>query len=244
MKNKILLGKIIFINHEKHYATIEYTVNEKKKSINGNIGDQEQQRLKEAGLIKQVHHFNTGDDVSFILTPTAKGDRIVASSICFLYNNALKNMQQKAEIENRFTGYLKKTDAGYFVKETGSYIFLPLMLSPWEIPPSDAQLNEPVFFKLEHITRTGKATASLFKKHFIPEYNTALRLFTNKTIIDATVFKVTPHGIFVYVAGTAIKGKINIGKDEIVVDIKTGDTIKIMITHLSSLKIIIEKAAK
>jgi hypothetical protein len=241
MSNKTHKGKITFINHEKHYATIEYTVNEKKKSVNGNISEQEQKKLKAAGTIKQIHHFHTGDDVSFILTPTPKGDKIVASNICFLYNNALDNMLNKAATENKFIGYLKKTDDGYFVKETDSYIFFPLIISPWEIPPAEIGLNEPVIFQLDNISKSGKASASLYKKQFIPAYHTAMRLFKNNTIIDAVVCKVTPHGIIVNVVDNAIQGKIKASDYGGNTNVKIGDIIKIKITYLSSSKIIIEK---
>lgn len=242
MSENTFTGKIVFINHEKHYATIEYLVNEKKKSINGNISEKEQLKLKAAGLIRHTHHFHTGDEVSFIITPTPKGDRMIANNIRFLFNNAFQNMLNKAATENKFMGYLKKTDDGYFVKETGSYIFFPLVLSPWEIPPSDISLNEPVFFQLDNFSKSGKATASLFKKQFIPEYNAAMRYLKNNTIIDATINKITPHGIFVNILGNALQGKIPVEKNKADENVKIGDIIRIVIKHLSPARIVIEKA--
>jgi len=55
---------------------------------------------------------------------------MIADCIEFRFNNALDNLINKSAIENRFVGYLKKVDDDYFVKETGSYIFFPLKLSP------------------------------------------------------------------------------------------------------------------
>ncbi|MGG9970734.1 hypothetical protein ACQ33O_02975 [Ferruginibacter sp. SUN002] len=237
-KNK-LQGKITFIHHDKDYATIEYTVNDKIKSINGNISEQTQQKLKAGGIIKKIHHFLIGDEVSFIIVPTPRGDKMMADNIQFLFNNALDALLNKAVIENRFVGYLKKVDDNYFVKETGSYIPFPLLLSPWEIPPNDAALNEPVFFKLDNPDKGAKATASLFKSTYIPEYMRALKLFKNKEAIKATVYKVTHHGVFINLVGEKIQAKIPVTAKE--GNVKVGDIINVIITYLGHSKIVVEK---
>ena len=118
-----IMGTITFINHDKDYATIEYQQNGKKKTITGNIGEKEQLKLKAAKIIKKAHQFHVGDEVSFLISLSARGDKMIADCIEFKYNNALDNLLQKATIENRFVGYLKKVGDDYFVKETGSYIF-------------------------------------------------------------------------------------------------------------------------
>ena len=46
MSTETIMGIITFINHDKDYATIEYTINGKKKTISGNIGEREQLKLK------------------------------------------------------------------------------------------------------------------------------------------------------------------------------------------------------
>ena len=46
MATESIMGKITFINHDKEYATIEYMLNGKKKTISGNISEQEQLKLK------------------------------------------------------------------------------------------------------------------------------------------------------------------------------------------------------
>jgi hypothetical protein len=146
----------------------------------------------------------------------------------------------KAAVENRVVGYLKKVDDKYFVKETGSYILFPLVISPWEIAPDEASLNEPVFFKLNNIEKGDKSTASLFRSTYIPEYMRALKLFKNKEVIEAKVYKVTPHGIFLNLIGEKIQAKLPIEKNNIT-DVKIGDVIKVMITYLGHSKIVIEK---
>jgi len=64
MDKKTIMGTITFINHDKDYATIEYTINGKKKTISGNIGEREQLKLKAEKIIKRIHHFHVDDEVS------------------------------------------------------------------------------------------------------------------------------------------------------------------------------------
>lgn len=116
-------GVISFIHHEKNYCTIDYVKDGKKKSINGNISEKDQQLLINKKLIKKPHHFHVGDAVSFVVADAPRGDRQVAEDIVYLYNEGLSNLINKANENNEFTGYLKLVGEEYFVKETGSYLF-------------------------------------------------------------------------------------------------------------------------
>jgi ribosomal protein S1 len=243
MDKQTLTGTITFIHHEKDYATIEYEHNGKKKTINGNIGEKEQERLKGIKAIKKIHAFRIGDEVSFAVIPSAKGDKMVAGFIEFRFNNAYTNLINKAAIENRFVGYLKKADDNYFVKETGSYILFPLIISPWEIPPHESHTNEPVFFKLDNLDKPNAVTASLYKSEFIPAYRTALQHCKNKTLAEGIVYKVTPFGIFINLFNNKIQAKISLAKEEGDKPFaKVGDKIKVLITYMSPVKIVVEKA--
>ena len=240
MDAKTVMGKITFINHDKDYATIEYEHNGKKKNISGNISEKEQEKLKLEKIIKKVHQFHVGDEVSFIITLSGRGDKMIADCLQFHFNNALDNLINKSFVENRFVGYLKKVDDDYFVKETGSYIFFPLILSPWEKRPREDNLNEPVFFKLENTVKPDKATAALFRSEYIPEYMYALQCFKKKAVLEAVVYKVTPHGIFVNVVDKKIQAKIAVDKAA-PLTAQIGDVVKVVISYLGTSKIIVER---
>ena len=67
----------------------------------------------------------------------------------------------------------------------------------------------------------------------------------SKTPIEAEVFKITPHGIFVNILGNKIQAKLPIDKDKNIAlpsEVKVGDRIQIIVTYLGSSKIIIERA--
>ena len=104
MEEKVLKGIISFVNYEKHFATIEYEVGAKKKSVNCKTG------LEETG--RKTQHFRIGDTVSFQLRLSDRGDKMTAYNIKFLHNTKLDLLIQRAAIENRFSGYLKKVDRG------------------------------------------------------------------------------------------------------------------------------------
>lgn len=234
-------GKVTFIHHEKNYITIDYELNGKKKSINGLVGEKEQQKWKTAKIIKKPHLFRMGDAVSFNIVLSGRGDKMIADNIVFRYNNEFTNLLQKAPVENKFVGYLKEVDGRYFVKETGSYIVFPLIISSWEIKPPETNLNEPVFFKLDNFDKPAAVAASLIRQTFIPEYNKALQCFKNKKPVTALVIKSTAHGILVQLFSEKMQLKINKNLLEHQhALLKEGDSIEVMITYISPGKIVLE----
>ena len=239
-----ILGKIAFVNHEKKYAMIEYEEKEKKKTVKGSIDERLQKELKSKKLIKKTHHFVMGDVVSFTLKITDRGDKMMAANIEFLYNNALEVLLNKAAISNKFNGYLKAVEDKYFVKEIDSYLFFPVVISPWQLLPAANDLNEPVGFLLENREKKDKIYASLLNNVYIPEFNTAIKLYKSKTPVHAEVYNITSHGIYLNIVADKIRAKISLDKKNISEEkftaLKTGDYINVLITYMSKSKIVVE----
>ena len=229
-------GKISFINHEKKYAMIEYEEGNKNKTVRAVIDEKIQKELKEKKLIKKTHHFMVGDVVSFVVKLSDRGDRMMATGVEFLYNNALDVLINKSMLNNKFIGYLKLVDDKYFVKEIDSYLFFPVPFSPWQIVPKELELNEQVNFALENTERKEKIFASLFNNDYIPEFEQAVKLFKTKTVINAEVFKVTAHGIYLNIVTNKIQSKIDFEEG-----IKVGDKIDVLISYLGKNKIAVVK---
>ena len=230
-------GKISFINHDKKYAMIDYEEANKKKTVRADIDEKKQKELKEKKLIKRTHHFMVGDVVTFVVKLSDRGDRMMATSVEFLYNNTLDVLINKSLVTNKFIGYLKMVDDKYFVKEIDSYLFFPVPFSPWQIIPEELDLNEQVFFSLENIERKEKIFASLFNNKYIPEFEQAVKLFKTKTALSAEVFKVSPHSIYVNVIGNKIQAKIDFEEG-----FNVGDKIEVIISYLGKNKIAVVKA--
>ena len=229
-------GKISFINHDKKYAMIDYEEANKKKTVRADIDDKKQKELKEKKLIKKTHHFMVGDVVSFLVKLSDRGDRMMATSVEFLYNNTLDVLINKSLLTNKFIGYLKMVDDKYFVKEIDSYLFFPVPFSPWQIIPEELDLNEQVFFSLENIERKEKIFASLFNNKYVPEFEQAVKLFKTKTALSAEVFKVSPHSIYLNVIGNKIQAKIDFEEG-----LHVGDKIEVLISYLGKNKIAVVK---
>ena len=236
MSNTLLTGNVTFVNHEKKYIIIEYEENGRKKVINGNVDEKQQQKLIDKKLIKKKHLFHIGDTVTFTSGLSDRGDRMTASNIQFLYNTALDVLINKANTENNFIGYLKIVDDKYFVKEIDSYLFFPVPLSPWQIKPTEAELNEAVTFALENLDKKEKITAKLYNNKYIAEFYTAVKLNKTNTPVEATVYKVTPHGIYLNLIEDKIQVKLPFKEG-----IKINNTILVKIIYLSPLKIVVEE---
>ncbi len=206
---------------------IEYEVNGKKKVVNGTVDEKS---------LGKKHVFHIGDTVSFNVGLSGRGDRMVASKIQFLYNTALDVLINKSKTENNFIGYLKVVDDKYFVKEIDSYLFFPVPLSPWQIIPTEAELNEAVTFALENTDKKNKITAKLYNNKYIPEFYTAVKLNKADSPIDATVYKIGPHGTYLNLIGDKIRVKLPT-KD----GVKVGDTVTVKIIYLNPFKIIAEE---
>lgn len=241
MDDAPLEGRITFVQHEKKFVSIEYLHNGKLKNINGSVRDAVQQKLVDEKLIKKIHHFREGDEVTFILARSVRGDKMVADRIRFRFNNSLSNLLHKAASSNQFSGYIKQVEDKYFIKEIDSYHFFPLKLSPWEQRPSGTDAEQLVLFSLVNYANPEKVSAVLLRRQFIPEYKKVKTFFDNKTPVEATISKITPHGIYLDLVGNRIQGKLALptNKEELVE--KPGDTIRVYVHYISPDRIVLRR---
>lgn len=230
-------GTVTFVHHDKRFVSLEYPALGKMKSINGSMTS-----LKAS----KTHSFRMGDVFGFNIKPTPRGDKLMAVDLVFLYNNALLSLIQKAHIKNKFSGYLKKTESGFFIKDPESYMMLPLLLSPWELVPKAEWENEPIEYVLNNLEKPEKLFASLHKPRFIQAYRKAEEFYKKQQPLSGMVTKVTPFGIHVNLFGGEISGKISFSKDKIATQksglIKPGDALEILISFLNPYKIVLQSA--
>jgi ribosomal protein S1 len=232
MSETTFRGTVTFVQYEKHFATIDYKHNGKPKTVNF--------KTKAATPGGRQHHFRIGDEVSFQLKLSDRGDRMTAHAVKFHFNPKLEKLVQKAQHENRFTGYLKKVDDELFIKEIETYLFFPLSVSPWETHPGEQSFNTEVSFKLTNLDKQPRVGAELFFQVFIPEYRQAEQLMQQKTPVPATVTKVSPYAIYVELLGGKIQSKISLPADGLEA-VQPDDQIQVIITFVSPHKIVVEK---
>ncbi len=235
MEEQLYKGKISFINYEKQFATIEYLQNNKSKSVNC--------KTTEPDSGKKPHQFKLGDVISFELKLSDRGDKMTAYNIKFTHNETINLLIQKAVIENRFAGYLKIVEGKFFVKEIDSYILFPIQLSKWEKEPVETAANEAIAFKLLNLEKPNSIVAELFSHNYFPEYKKALQHFNNKIEIEAAVYKISPHAVYLNLFGDKMQAKLSITEVEIDT-IKEGDTIPITISHLTPNRVVVKRVEK
>ena len=232
MEEELYKGKISFINYEKQFATIEYLHNNKSKSVNC--------KTTEEGSGKKPHQYRLGDGVSFQLRLSDRGDKMTAFNVKFTHNETISLLVQKAAIENRFAGYLKIVDGKIFVKEIESYILFPIQLSKWEREPVETAANEAIAFKFLNLEKPNSIVAELFSHNYFPEYKKAIQHFNNKIEIEAIVYKLSPHAVYLNLFGDKMQAKLSITDLEIDT-VKEGDTIRVVITHLTPNRIVVKR---
>ena len=249
MSDKLIPGKITFIHHEKNRAVIEYEENNKKKTIQADIDDRAQEKLIQQKIIKKPHRFLVGDNVKFRIKKTGGNGRITyADSVQYQYNTALEILINKAAIENKFLGYIKITDHEYFIKEIDTYLFFPLKISAYEIPPTEKEIENPVTFKIENIDKPEKVSATLYNHSYIPEFQTAVQHFKKKTPVDAAVLRLTPFGVYLKLLNGKIEAKLPV--DECLPEklkrtkLAVGTSISVVINHLTPERIVVERAVR
>jgi hypothetical protein len=224
-------GTIQFIQHDKQYVTIEFESGGKTRTINGSIAGYD-------------HVFRMGDVVGFAIGPTPRGDRNTAIRIHFLYNNQLQTILQKAAVTNRFVGYLKIVDEKYFIKDAESYIIFPLLLSPWEVPPSIKKANEEIVFSLTNLDKPEKVKAITYKPIFNAAYKKAMTLFNQKETTPATVIAVGQFNSTVEILNGTLTAKVpnqpKKGNSELPA-LEVGKTIDVLISFLGPQKIVLER---
>ena len=243
--NPIQQGIVIQVNHEKHYVSIDYkpTDGGKVKNINGQVDTKTQQTLKEEGIIKKLHNFQVGDTVTFITKLSHRGDKMIAGNIQYCYNEALDVILNKAKTKNTFTGYLKIVDNKTYIKEIETYLFFAVAISPWQKPFTERQLTEATTFTLQNMDKKEKAYAVLDQNDYITAYQKTVQLYNKKEPIETPICAINEFGIYVQLYDEKLQAKLPLTALASATEIpKVGDTIKIIITYLSNVKIVIELA--
>jgi len=246
MNDKLVAGKITFIHHEKNRAVIEYEENGKKKTIQADIDDKAQEKLIAQKIIKKPHRFLVGDNVKFLIKKTGSNGRILyADSIQYQYNTALEILINKAGVENKFLGYIKITEHEYFIKEIDTYLFFPLKISAFETAPTEKEIEKPVTFKIEHLDKPEKISATLYNHNYIPEFQAAIQHFKKQTTVEAVIDKISPFGIYLKLFNGKIDAKIAVDDSlaTLIADttMAVGTVITVLIKHLTPEKIVVER---
>lgn len=243
MSEKYFRGKIISINNDKKKATIEYVSNNKNKTIQAVIDDKQQEKYIQLKLIKKIHRFLVGDHVKFVIKKSSQ-NVFFADHVLYEYNNSLEVLIQKAIVENKFLGYVKKIGDDFFVKEIDSYLFFPLRISKYENPPVVSESPKAISFKMINIEKPEKIMAELYNHNYTKGFLEAVKQHKSQHVIEANIKKVTPYGIFIVLSESGLDSKIPVNEKIVEklngLNLNVGSTIKVKINHITSDRIVVE----
>jgi hypothetical protein len=93
---------------------------------------------------------------------------------------------------------------------------------------------------LLNLEKPNAIVAELFSHNYIPEYRKALQHYKNEIAIDAVVFKVSPHAIYLNLFDDKIKVKLSLTSPDDA-SVKVGDIIPVIITHLSATRVVVKR---
>lgn len=224
-------GTISFVHYEKHFATIDYKNKGKAKSVNC--------KTTEAADGRKPQHFRVGDEVTFELRLSDRGDKMTATNVRYLFNAKLEKLIQKAKHDNLFSGYLKMVDDKLFIKEIESYLFFPLRLSPWETHPSEASFNAPYTFRLVNFENQKTVAAELAFPVYKPEFRKAEAAMHAKTPVKAVVSRVSPYAVYFDLFDGVLQSKFTLPAEGLN-EPTPGDELDVLITYMSPQKIVVK----
>lgn len=194
MEDKVYKGEVTAFYQTKKYGFIQ-SGDEKYFFF---MGNNELAERKKKGL--PPHDFSIGDQVEFKLEPGIKEGEYQAYDIIFLTNPSRENLVKEYQEKGILTGYLKKIEDDFFVKEINSYSIIPLNICAEELDFENVytnRLNELVSFKLKNSKlRLDKLTAFLVDRKLSEKYLFLFHLVESKQEIEVKVTGKNTKGIF------------------------------------------------
>jgi ribosomal protein S1 len=187
--NQVHIGHVVRFIKERNFGFIE----DEQGEIYFFFFDKGRlKQLKKAGEISYVHHFISGDRVSFQLRLVQQEEgKIEAYNVTFIANERKQNLIDNFSERGVLDGYLKIFDSEtIFVKDRSTYVYTPIQISAWEENLDDVYFNREnqlVRYKLNQTVRTDKLTARLNDAKYIDEYYQLLAHFDNQTSIPALI---------------------------------------------------------
>ena len=216
MKEKVRIsGQVVRYLEDKNYG---FLVSETGEMFYFKNDRKRQKELKRAGIIDQVHHFVSGDEVTFI--PAKSPDPELgafASEVSFVSDRKRIELADESDYKGVLQGTLKKLeDDSWFVIHTNTNIYLPLAISKWEIEVEKtyaSRVDQLVGFKLPQTHHLEKLQAILIDRKFSPDFQLLRDHYEDQTTLKVTVTGKNPHGYFAKLSFGDFVGFIKLDKN-------------------------------
>lgn len=145
-------------------------------------------------------HIFASDYVEFELKVLLEENSLHATDIKFIRNSTLNYLYQ--DFTNKYTkrGFLKKIDDNYYVKDTETYLFIKLRVSPYEtdlLNCYENKLNTQINYQIIVFSNKNKIRAINTDRKFCNEYLIA----TSGSVCSAKVLNKIKGGFNILVEG-------------------------------------------
>jgi cold shock CspA family protein len=192
-----LTGRITHYNPEKKYGFIK---TENNQSYFFHYDMREQIRLRQAGIKNAMFNFYDGDHVSFQLRPNFKNpSEVVAHKLVYVNNFYREQLKEHAAENKTLTGTLIKKEEEYFIKHPQTEMYIPVLISEWEIDLNliyNDRVRKTVEFTLTPCKSFKGIRALLTGRKFSEEYKELLHLQETGQIIKAVISGKIWKGLF------------------------------------------------
>lgn len=123
---------------------------------------------------KRYRHVFAGDKVAFVLLPDPNVEGwYEANNVQFVDNPSLQNLRAGFDNQAVLTGFLKKIQGTYYVKDSETYILIKLSLSKYEINIEEnyeAKVNQLVQYRIIIFSEINKIRAINVNRQFTENY--------------------------------------------------------------------------
>lgn len=229
-------GIVTFFSVERHFGFIDSEIQEDLFFF---IDVTKMRKMKPEEKQGQQTFYIRGDEVYFKIKPAINGRTgIEACDIRYIRNEKVDELLGLIREQKLLTGYIKKLDSGYFIKDKQTYLFIPLHISFWEVALEEvyeSRINEPVSYIVEKIPGKIKNLKAVLTDRIIDSvYYQIGKLRDTKDILTLRITGKNKKGYYAEFTGISASTFIHFDKEEKVPHtLNKGDIVMARIRSLS-----------
>ena len=237
----IYKGIVTYFSIERHFGFID---SELQEDIFFFIDTMQIRKMKKEGLALPRKVFFNGDEVYFKVRNSTKGSSgLEAFDLRYIQNEKIDEMLSLIREEKPLTGYIKKLDDGYYVKDKQTYLFIPIEISDWETGNEyvyEHRINELVNYRVERIPKHQKnIKAILPDRIFSSTYHQLLALKENRELITVRITGKRKGGYFGAFLNNTVDCFIIVKEEQDKPGaLKTGDIVACRIKYINLSKVV------
>lgn len=236
-------GTVTFFSLERHFGFIDSEIQEDLFFF---IDVTKMRKMKPEEKQGQQTSYIRGDEVYFKIKPAINGRTgIEACDLRYIRNEKVDELLGLIREQKPLTGYIKKLNSGYYIKDKQTNLFIPLHISFWEVGLEEvyeSRINEPVSYIVEKIPRKLKNMKAVLPDRIMSKtYSQLVDLKENKELVSVRISDKTKDGYF----GTFLNNAVTCfvlfkSIPENTPELNKGDFVACWITHINEGSVMVQ----